>query len=396
MPGEGSVYPLTVKRPGKEPLTRWVAALTVGQRGATKKHVRYLRQSEVRRLSAKRTPDQAERACRRAAEKLLATLIDDVRAGRTGRPPSVAPTTLGDFLHGWHEVYVHGVGTKQRENTAALIRDHIEPGLGDAALGDLRGADIERLLGGLRGRLGSQSVRHVYNLLAVALDSAVRDELIARNPVRLVKPPAVVKQPRQPWSTDEAIRFFEAAREDRYYAAYVLAVVPGLRQGEILGLAWSDVDLEGLSIRVDVQLQRRDGMYVRVATKTKRESSRSIDEDVAAVLAAHKARQDAERPVIPLDGLVFVTEQGRPVNGSWLTHHFERLSRKAGLRVIPFHALRNVAGSEMAGAGVSPRVAQDQLGHANISTTLGIYTHTTTEQGRDAAHRVARKLRVAG
>lgn len=399
MTGTGSVYVLTVDRPGRQPLRRWVAAYSVGPRGGAKKHVRYLRQAAALRLSRGRTAAQAERACRRATERLLEGLIEDVLSGRQGRRRAVdAPgTTLGAFLRRWHETYVTTVGAKQAANTTALLR-HVEPALGDVPLAGLRPSDVEAFLAGLRRRLSGQTVRHAYNLLAVALDAALRDELVERNVVRLTRPPAVVKVPRRPWTMAECAAFLETARSDRYYPAYLLAIIPGLRQGEILGLAWSDVELDELRISVDLQLARRGGDYVRVPTKSRRGGTRSIEDALARALREHRAQQLAERLAAGRptdDGLVFVTERGRPVSGSWLTHHFEMLSARAGVPVIPFHGLRHAAASYMAAAGVSPAVAQLQLGHANVATTLGVYTHVSEEQTLDAARRIAAALGLA-
>lgn len=389
MPGEGSIFQRAQDG-------RWVAALKIGPRGQSRKWVRYLPLRENRK---------GERHCRKAALKLLDELIEDVQQGRADRGARPVSPTLGDYLGRWHSVYATKVGASQATNALSLIKHHIVPALGPVDIARLTAHDVDRFLAGLS--LSSQSKRHAYNVLAKALDTAVRDELVPRNVARLVDAPGVTKVERQPWSLPEAATFLESARQDRYFAAYLLAIVPGIRQGEILGLAWADVDLDALEIRVDRQLQRRAGEYVRVPTKGRHGSSRSIAPGVADVLREHRRTQLAERLAAKRptqDGLVFLTPKGLPVNGSWLTHHFEALSRgcaaecgarhvhRKGVRVIPFHSLRHLSGTLMALLQVNPRVAQLQLGHRNVSTTLGSYTHVTDEQQADAAAKVAALL----
>ncbi len=173
----------------------------------------------------------------------------------------------------------------------------------------------------------------------------------------------------------------------------MVAAMTGLRQGELLGLAWSDVDLDAATIRVAVQLQRREGVYVRVPLKADA-AAHTVPIPAMAVeaLRAHRERQ----AVIPLDdGLVFVTESGRPVNGAVVTHGMARIAASAGLTPRDFHSLRRFRASVASVLGIDPKVTQGQLGHANISTTLGIYTYTDDAQAVAAAALVDQALREA-
>lgn len=113
-------------------------------------------------------------------------------------------------------------------------------------------------------------------------------------------------------------------------------------------------------------------------------------------LVAHRARQDAERPVAVLRdedrGLLFVTPSGYAVNGSWLTKHFQALLAEAGLPRMRLHDLRHGAASLLVGAGVHPRIAQQLLRHASSRTTMDVYAHVSAAQEREAADVLQRVL----
>jgi integrase len=173
-------------------------------------------------------------------------------------------------------------------------------------------------------------------------------------------------------------------------------MITGLRQGELLGLSWSEVDLDAGTANIEAQLARRGGEYVRVALKSARSRAQiALPPALVAALAEHRSRQRAQRIAAGRpteEGLVFVTDRGRPLNGSAVTHRFQKAAAAAGLPVVPFHSTRHFAASLLAAQGVHPRIAMEALGHATIGTTMNIYTHTTTAEARAAAALVEQAL----
>jgi integrase len=369
MGGEGSVF-------RRRSDGRWVAVLSVGPRGAAKKLVRY---------APRRDNTQ------RAAKELLTRLIGDAEG-----PTSTM--TVGEYLRRFLDDY--DVGRSQRANAASLLRTWIEPAIGGIPLAGLRPDDIRVALRILRTRRSAQLARHAYNLLAVALDRAEHDELIPRNPVRRVERPSVKRADKRPWTRDQLDAFLHAAEGDRYHALYLAAAATGLRQGELLGLAWSDVDLDGGRITVAVQLQRVNGAYKRVPPKGDR-PPRVIEVPgiVIDALRDHRASQLEERieaGVPTEDGLVFLTEAGRPVNASVITHRLQRIAAKAGLPRQDFHSFRRYHGTLAAALGIHPSVEQAALGHASSATTLAHYTYTTDAEARIAADLIDKAFRRVG
>jgi integrase len=180
-----------------------------------------------------------------------------------------------------------------------------------------------------------------------------------------------------------------AAADDRLYAVYVLALVLGMRRGEILGLRWSAVDLARATLRVQASLQRVGGQLVLTSPKTKR-SRRAIPlpQAVVKVLEAHRHAQAVERSGAELwadDDLVFTTSIGTAIEPRNLSRHFEALRVRAKVRRVRFHDLRHSCASLLFELGVPLRMVMEILGHSQISTTSDIYTHVMPAQYREVA-----------
>jgi integrase len=173
----------------------------------------------------------------------------------------------------------------------------------------------------------------------------------------------------------------------------------GLRQGELLGLRWEDVDLRVGRLEVKQALQRVRGPYELVDPKT--EGSRravKLPPRVVEKLREHRARQAAERLRAErwADewGLVFTTPSGAPLNSRVVLTAFQRKLGEAGLPKVRFHDLRHACSSLLQAGGISPKVVQEQLGHADLSMTLR-YTHVLPELAEAAARRMEEVLAAA-
>ncbi len=156
-----------------------------------------------------------------------------------------------------------------------------------------------------------------------ALEEAVQGDLILRNPAEHANKPTVRQGEIEPLDADQALTFLEATRGDRCEALYVLCLKAGLRQGETLGLKWSDIDLEAGTLRVNRQLQRirRDGEKsgALIFSEPKNASRRTVGLPQRAVetLHIHRKRQVKEKlqagPLYEDQGLVFATAKGTPL-----------------------------------------------------------------------------------
>ena len=244
-----------------------------------------------------------------------------------------------------------------------------------------------------------RTVQAARNILRAALNHAIAEELLVRNPAALARVRAPRKQPREPWSVDEARRFLESARtaRDPLYAAYVLVLILGLRRGEVLGLSWQDVRTAAAELHINRQLQRISGELLHSETKT--EGSASILPLPDICLTALKLRCEEHDQAIETAGpawhdfgLVFTTRWGTPIEPRNFNRSFHARCASAGVRRIRVHDTRHTCGSLLAALDVHPRVAMQILRHSKISITMEIYTEVPDASTREALRRLGETL----
>jgi integrase len=195
--------------------------------------------------------DPTERVCaglrmartRKDVADQLAVLIAKTKAGL---PLAVESWTLERFAEHW----LTHVGPRLRPSTLSSYREtlrlHVLPTLGRTNLRSLTPTHVRTLLANKAADgLGARSVQIIHSTLRSMLSEAMREELIERNVVTVVRPPSVERVEVQPWSTEEASRFLAASADHRLHALFAVGVALGLRKGELLALRWDDVDLEG-------------------------------------------------------------------------------------------------------------------------------------------------------
>ncbi len=313
----------------------------------------------------------------------LAKLRADAMAGIAMDPQRL---TLAAFLFRWLEDASRPtVRPSTHRRYGELIRLHIVPRLGGLALSRLTPAHLQGLLVSMEQSGASPRARQlVYGVLHRALAQALRWGMVPRNVCDAVTKPRAPRPTMQVLTADQVARLFDAAANDRFHALYVLAVTTGLRQGELLGLEWDDVDLSSAVVRVRQALHELAGRLWLDEPKNSK-ARRTVDLPALAVAAVriHRERMLAEgRP----HGLVFCDTRGGPIRKSNLVRRsFRPLLIKAGLPLIRFHDLRHTAATLLLAQGVHPKVVQERLGHAQIAITLDVYSHVLPSMGREAA-----------
>ena len=297
----------------------------------------------------------------------------------------------GEFLKRWLRDSVKDtVRPSTHQRYEQVVRLHIDPAFGAVKLKSLSPAHVQGLYREkLDYGLAPATVQKIHVVLHKALKQAVRWSLVPRNVAEAVIPPKPGKEEMHPLSADEAKSLFRAAREgeDRLEALYVLAVTTGMRQGELLGLKWEDVDLEREVLQVRRTLVKNGGRLSLGEPKTKK-SRRTVHLTGRAVgaLKRHRKVQAEERLALPglwqNNGLVFATNIGTLINPTNLRRRsFAPLLEKAGLSQIRFHDLRHTAATLLFLEGVHPKFVQELLGHATIAITLDTYSHVQPSMG---------------
>jgi integrase len=219
------------------------------------------------------------------------------------------------------------------------------------------------------------------------LKQAVRWNLIPRNPCDAVEPPRVGRKEMTAYTPEQVQQLLKAAEGHRLEALFVLAVTSGLRQGELFGLSWTDIDLDAGSVSVRRQLEELRGQF-RLTEPKSAKSRRLVEIPRVAVeaLRRHRARMGAEGH---LDGPVFCDTHGGWLRKSnFLRQVFKPLLRRAGLPEARFHDLRHTHATLLLAQGVHPKVVQERLGHSQISLTMDTYSQVLPTLQREAAEKL--------
>ncbi len=302
---------------------------------------------------------------------------------------NIETLTLGAFLDRWLERAARlKLRTATYRSYEIHIRVHIAPRMGGYLLKEITPAHVQALYGLMEEEGASARTRLMcHSILRRALGQAVKWEILIKNPAALVDKPRYQGKRVDPFTPEETAKLLLTARSDRLYALYVLAVTAGLRQGELLGLQWDDIDLVNGNIHVRRQMIENGLEFGLAETKTAK-GARRVDIPAMAVQALRDHWNQMQREGHGAS-LVFVHPDGHPYRkGYILKFSFWRLLKRAELRRIRFHDLRHTAATLLLSQGVHPKVVQERLGHSQISVTLDTYSHVLPSMQRDAADKL--------
>lgn len=330
-----------------------------------------------------------------AHEKLTAAMA----SAHAGVPIPDRRIKLADYLDYWLEQFVKpNLRPKTYEQYEIAVRLYLKPGLGTRPLSGLSVPTVQMFLNQQLAEGHSvRKVQIVRTTLSAALTRALREELVARNVVRLAELPQWQRAEIHPWTADEAQQFLEAAKAHPLYPAFLLLVLYGLRRGEVLGIRWQDIDFDGCEMRIRQQLQRIGRTLSQGPVKT-RSGQRDLPllGTAAAELLAHQQRQAALRSAQDSDWagsgdgdeLVFTTEHGTPIEPRNFVRSFWRICQSHGIRVIRLHHIRHTTATLFKNRGVPARDAQLILGHASSWMTQQLYQHDDMASRQEALAKV--------
>lgn len=383
---EGSIYRL--------PDGRWRAAVSTG-----------------RNTDGKPKRKVFTRATRHEVAELMTEALRDQQRGININP---AKLTLGAFLAGWLENTVWpSVRPKTYRSYEQMVRNHLSktappaewgkwkldslPGLKDVQLSKLTLPRFQQFLNDKLNAGNSPAlVAYLRVVLRVALQEAVKADLITRNVAALATPPRLEKKENEPFTPEQAGRFLKAAMGHRLGALFTSGLAVGLRSGECSGLRWTDIDLDRALVNVRHTLQRvkqpgeKRSRLVLLPPKSLK-SRRKIDLPIACVTAlrAHQERQARERMLAGSrwkeTGHVFTSTIGTPIDDRKILREFVALVNAAQLPKQRFHDLRHACISLLAAQGVPLKVIAEIVGHSDIRLTQNVYQHVYREAKLAAA-----------
>ncbi len=305
-----------------------------------------------------------------------------------------AQMSLANYLDQWLGSIRASVRPHTLEQYQHIVKDHIVPSLGKIRLQDLKPGPIQALYNAkLNAGTGARTVQIIHSVLHRSLKQALRWGIIARNPVDGVNRPKVRRKEMQTLTDTQVRSLLLAAKGTRYEAFFWMAVSTGLRQGELLGLKWSDLDWVNRRLHVQRQLQWADKQFV--FTEPKSAAGRRVvvlGQALIEKLCTHMSIQDEERREAAdrwqENNLIFPSSIGTPWEKRNVYKYYQRFLEQAGLPKLRFHDLRHTAATLMLQQGVNPKVVQERLGHADITLTLNTYSHVLPAMQEEAASKL--------
>lgn len=321
------------------------------------------------------------------AQKRLNELLVNLEKGIYTPPGRL---TVAEHLRTWLEGYVKtNCSQRTLDGYQSIVERHLIPAFGHLYLKHLHPQAIQAYYGKACEKLSARTVHHHHRVLSESLKYAVRQGYLGRNPCELVDAPAARKKAMRTLTPSEVEVLFENAQGSFYYPVVYTAVSTGLRQAELLGLRWRDIDLDLLSISVSQVLYKRRGVCQCKEPKTSHSRRRvSMTPKLALFLREYRAEcewfcQQLGKQ-LALDDLVFANPEGKPIDPCVLTHAFARMARKAGLEGVRFHDLRHTFASLMLLRGAKPKVISEALGHSSVAFTMDVYSHIIEGMQSDA------------
>ena len=284
-------------------------------------------------------PGQVRRSLYAPTRQEVVALLDEERRRITlGEAPADRRQTMASYLAGWLAGKERAVRPSTWVTYQGYIKRTIAPDLGHLRLAELGPRHVDAWIDAkLKSGLSPRTVSHLRAILRAALNDARRRGLVDRNAAALASPPRVEKRTQAPMTAEEANRILQAVAGSEVEAPVAVALQAGLRLGEVLGLAWQDVDLGARTLRVRQALSRLNGVTTLGPPKSAdSRASVSMTRPLTAVLAAHWESEAFKRARLCLpeaagEALVFTNRAGDPVDPSWVNHAFHDRLDEAGL-----------------------------------------------------------------
>jgi len=341
---------------------------------------------------------------KRQAQVECARLISEMKGGTYLEP---SKTTIAQFFDRWLEHMASQISPKSHARYSELARKNIAPLVGSVVLSKLKPAAIsaaysKALTEGRRkgtGGLSPQTVTHMHRVLKQALGQAVKWELLTRNPADAVDPPKTDRGMMQTYGLDQTAALIEALRPTRMLVPALLAVLCGMRRGEVAALRWKNVDLSTGQLAI-LESAEQVGSKVRYKTpKNGKGRTIAMSAHLVGELRAYRLRQAEELLKIGVclseDTFVVAQADGSPLQPDTLTQDWVRKLADTSLPRIRFRDLRHAHATHLLASGIHPKVASERLGHSKIGITLDLYSHVLPGMQEDAAERVDAALQAA-
>lgn len=344
--------------------------------------------------------------------------------------------TFGEYLDHWLNIHKDNLKPKTEASYRCEIKNHIKPKLGHVKLTKLTPLQLqsyytylitegkaeilrqrisrldpkkdtgatkraENRLAAMEknGTAGLSAATGIYHhrIIHKALKQAYKWQMVGRNVADAVEPPKAAEVEIEYMKKSQVHRFIEAVKDCADYVVILAAIFTGMRQGELLGLRWQDIDLDRglIHVRQQSQYLPDKGFYF---DDPKQNSKRTIPMPLPLNSALRQVQKDQLRyrsiylKEYKENDLIFCNPDGSQQEGTALTKRFQKLLEQNGLPKMRFHSLRHTFATMARGAGMNIEDIQDLLGHADISTTKNMYTHIEIEPLQKAMNKLEKYM----
>ena len=330
-------------------------------------------------------------------EKLKRAIEDSAKLDMS----KVGQYTVGQWMDVWFENYAKiKVRPSSHQTYRGYIENHIKPNIGSIPLNKLTSLELQKLYKKLLGNgrverieskkqpkgLSAKTVRNINQIISSALNLAIEQRLILTNPADACALPKLEHREMKTLPVEQLTSFLREAKESGVFEMYYIELATGLRRGELLGLKWSDIDLEHGSLRVQRQIARIDGEIVEAPLKTKNAyRTLPLSADAIDVLKTQEKKCGNSQYVFP-------SPTGGPISPDSVLHMLHRVLKRAGLPKVRFHDLRHTFATLALQNGVDIKTVSGMLGHFSAGFTLDTYAHVTTATQKEAANTMEKVL----
>jgi integrase len=315
-------------------------------------------------------------------------LDEELRAVNQGTVRPESSMLFGTFAEEqWKTLVLPTLKLSTQHGYKTVLAKHLLPYWRDWRLRDIGRQDVQQWVADrFRRKLGWQTVRNAWTLLSGILETAVEYGYLSMNPARGVKfPEKELKEAPVLFTAEDFVKLLEQLDEPYRTMARLIALT-GLRIGELLAVRWRCLDLEigTLSVRESVY----EGKFQSPKTRKSRRTM-PLGPQIIVWLREHRLRAKRTES----DDLVFGNRKGQPLRESKLLRNvLQPAAERAGLGRVTWHQFRHIHSSLLNDLRVPVKIAQEQLGHSSISTTLNIYTHVVDASHRKAIEALEREL----